>query len=189
MNSAVNYDKTVKEWTIMLTYISGTYKGSIKALAQANGLDYSRCIRMNKSLKKKANKVEYVNSLIKKYTNLRDSVVVEPVVAEPVVVEPVVVAEPVVAEPVVAEPVVAELTPIVSSPLNLITEPSFELDMLEYITKNDFNTYRETINATFDSIIESQKYSDIVTSILVFTVSIIGVVLFVSLTQKSSFRT
>jgi hypothetical protein len=171
MSSPINYDKTVKEWTVMLTYISGTYTGSIKALAQANNLDYSRCIRMNKSLKKKANKVEYVNSLIQKYTDLRDSVipiVAEPVMAEPVVAEPV-VAEPVVSEPVVAEPVVAEPEPV------LVTESPFELDIEEYITKNEFDIYRKTVDTTLDLIIETQKYSDILTTILIVMISIFSI--------------
>jgi len=176
MSSPINYDKTVKEWTVMLTYISGTYTGSIKALAQANDLDYSRCIRMNKSLKKKINKVAYVNSLIQKYTDLRDSVipvVAEPVVSKPVVSEPVmaepVVAEPVVAEPVVAEPVMSEAVPV------LVTESPFELDIEEYITKNEFDIYRKTVDTTLDLIIETQKYSDILTTILLVIISIFSI--------------
>jgi len=186
MSSPINYDKTVKEWTVMLTYISGTYTGSIKALAQANDLDYSRCIRMNKSLKKKINKVAYVNSLIQKYTDLRDSVipvVAEPVVSKPVVSEPVmaepVVSEPVMAEPVVAEPVVAE--PVVAEPVMseavpvLVTESPFELDIEEYITKNEFDIYRKTVDTTLDLIIETQKYSDILTTILLVIISIFSI--------------
>jgi len=208
MSSPINYDKTIKEWTAMLTYVSGTYTGSIKALAQANGLDYNRCIRINKSLKKKANKVEYINSLIQKYTDLRDSVipvVVEPVMAEQVVAEPVVaepvVAEPVVAEPVAIEPVVTEPLNIVSSPVNLITSPSsavnlttqppfsFDLDIPEYITKKEFDIYRKNVNSTLDSIIETQNYSDALTGVIVFTVGVIGILFYLSLTHKSSFRT
>jgi hypothetical protein len=212
MSSPINYDKTVKEWTVMLTYISGTYTGSIKALAQANDLDYSRCIRMNKSLKKKMNKIAYVNSLIQKYTDLRDSVI--PVVVEPVMAEQVLVPEPVVVEPVVTEPVVEpvpepvsepvtvpEPINIVSSPVNLITSPSsavnlttqppfsFDLDIPEYITKKDFDIYRKNVNATLDSIIETQNYSDALTGVIVFTVGVIGILFYLSLTHKSSFRT
>ena len=198
MSSPINYDKTIKEWTAMLTYVSGTYTGSIKALAQANGLDYNRCIRINKSLKKKANKVEYINSLIQKYTDLRDSVI--PVVVEPVMAEQV-VAEPVVAEPVAIEPVVTEPLNIVSSPVNLITSPSsavnlttqppfsFDLDIPEYITKKEFDIYRKNVNSTLDSIIETQNYSDALTGVIVFTVGVIGILFYLSLTHKSSFRT
>jgi len=157
------YDKTLKEWNAMLSYVSGTYKGTIKALSKENGIDYNRCIRMNKSLKKKANKVEYVNSLIKKYTVLRDSVA-EPVIAEPVI------AEPVVAEPVVAEPVIAEV------PVNLIESPSsHKLDVPEYITKKEFDNYIKTLNATLDLIIETQKYSDVLTTILLVIISIFSI--------------
>jgi len=142
------YDKILKEWTAMLSYVSGTYKGTIKALSKANGIDYNRCIRMNKSLKKKANKVEYVNSLIKKYTVLRDSV----------------------AEPVVAEPVIAEL------PVNLIKSPSsHKLDVPEYITKKEFDNYIKTLNTTLDLIIETQKYSDVLTTILLVIISIFSI--------------
>jgi hypothetical protein len=142
------YDKILKEWTAMLSYVSGTYKGTIKALSKANGIDYNRCIRMNKSLKKKANKVEYVNSLIKKYTVLRDSV----------------------AESVVAEPVIAEV------PVNLIKSPSCnKLDVPEYITKKEFDNYIKTLNATLDLIIETQKYSDILTTILLVIISIFSI--------------
>ena len=213
MNSPINYDKTIKEWTAMLTYVSGTYTESIKALAQANDLDYSRCIRMNKSLKKKTNKVEYINSLIQKYTDLRDlvvpvvaePVVTEPVVTEPVVTEPVVAepvaTEPVVTEPVATEPVATEPLNIVSSPVNLITSPSsavnlttqppfsFDLDIPEYITKKEFDIYRKNVNSTLDSIIETQNYSDTLTGVIVFTVGVIGILFYLSLTHKSSFRT
>ena len=147
------YDKILKEWTAMLSYVSGTYKGTIKALSKENGIDYNRCIRMNKSLKKKANKVEYVNSLIKKYTVLRDSV-----------------AESVVAESVVAEPVIAEV------PVNLIKSPSsHKLDVQEYITKKEFDNYIKTLNATLDLIIETQKYSDVLTTILLVIISIFSI--------------
>jgi hypothetical protein len=172
------YDKTLKEWNAMLSYVSGTYKGTIKALSKENGIDYNRCIRMNKSLKKKANKVEYVNSLIKKYTVLRDSVaepvIAEPVIAEPVIAEPV-IAEPVIAEPVVAEPVVAE--PVIAEvPVNLIESPSsHKLDVPEYITKKEFDNYIKTLNATLDLIIETQKYSDVLTTILLVIISIFSI--------------
>jgi len=114
------------------------------------------------------------------------------------------VTEPV-AEPVpepVSEPVtVPEPINIVSSPVNLITSPSsavnlttqppfsFDLDIPEYITKKEFDIYRKNVNSTLDSIIETQNYSDALTGVIVFTVGVIGILFYLSLTHKSSFRT
>ena len=69
MNISSN-DRLIKEWEAMLTYVSGSYTGTIKNLSKINNLEYNRCIKINKVLNKKENKIAYAELMINKYKNI-----------------------------------------------------------------------------------------------------------------------
>ena len=171
------YDNTVKEWTAMLTYVSGEHKGTIKALSKANNIDYNRCIRINKTLNKKANKIAYAKSMIEKYVKLRDlEAVVELSLPPNLDITPIMDVPSPSPSP---SPSPIEVSSPLPINLNDQTPFSFELNNAiieespEYVLKKDFDAYKVIINETIDSLLELQHYSD---NIMIFFITLIFVI-------------
>jgi len=166
-------ERLIKEWSAMLTYVDGSYTGTIKSLATANNLDYNRCIRMNRALSKKNDKIAYARMMIEKCTLQNESFSQEVVGTELPEEEPVPetteITEPVPETTETTEPVLAP--PLANN--TILSEENTE--EVEYISKKEFQVYRENINATLESIMETQKYSETISNLLFFSVSIIGV--------------
>ena len=159
----------IKEWTAMLSYVNGSYTGTLKNLAAINNIDYNRCIRMNRALNKKSDKVAYALMMNEKENASfsQEAVATELPEAELPQPPPLPTPQP---QPQ-PQPQPVESIPLVANHI-IISEGSKE--EVEYVSKNEFQVYRENINATLDSIIESQKNSEKLSNILFFSIGVVG---------------
>ena len=229
-----NNNRLIKEWEAMLTYVSGSYSGTIKSLAQTNKIEYNRCVRMNKTLNKKGNKVAYAQAMIDKYKKIVNKVAIDATtdattdatenLSSSTITPSIFLSKPSPVEEVSVAAVIDVETDDSSSPSPPFLSPSsppsspsspspsppspsspsspppspppsppssppslsyiltaekniiYKEDPIEYISKNEFESYRGNINATLNSLIEAQRYSDTIADILIFSISIIGVV-------------
>ena len=162
----------IKEWTAMLSYVNGSYTGTLKNLAAINNIDYNRCIRMNRALNKKSDKVAYALMMIEKENASFSQEAVATELPEAELPEAELPEAELPPPPLpTPQPQPVESIPLVANHI-IISEGSKE--EVEYVSKNEFQVYRENINATLDSIIESQKNSEKLSNILFFSIGVVG---------------
>jgi len=125
-------ERLLKEWSIILDYLCSTSKVSIKSLCKANNLNYMRCIKINKLLHKKEDKIAYARQKVEHYKAELESTKES--------LPPL-------------EEVEAELLPTLESHTNIFTftQPN------ETITKYEFKNYKEYMQLQIDELVVAEK--------------------------------
>ena len=199
MNISSN-DRLIKEWEAMLTYVSGSYTGTIKNLSKINNLEYNRCIKINKVLNKKENKIAYAELMINKYKNQKQiveailSVTIsnEPRQDEPMHNEPR-QDEPIHDEPIHDEPMQDE--PRQDEPMQdeddmPSLEPIYglnfkgEYENIEYISKKEFQEYKNYMEEIIEHLVlreyDLEKNHQLFTEVMTTVSLVIYILCFIS---------